>query len=72
MPHIAVMLYPGRDDATKQKIAQVVHAALADELKMPKEAVSVTVAEYAPDTFVSEVNRRFEKKDLYISSDYIK
>ena len=72
MPHVAVMLYPGRDEETKKKIAETMHKALVDQMNMPAEAVSVTIAEYTPDTFVDEVNHRFEGKDLYIPSDYVK
>ena len=42
MPHIAVMLYPGRSDEIKQKAAEGIKNVVMQELGVSAEAVSVS------------------------------
>lgn len=72
MPHIGVSLYPGRDIETKKAIAKDIKRVLVDELDYPAETVSVSVVDVEPENFQEEINRRYNHKDLYETSDFVK
>ena len=46
MPHIAIAMIPGRDEATKQRLAERMKSALVDELGVPENWVSVSPVSY--------------------------
>lgn len=64
MPHIAINLYPGRDEALKQEFADKVKDLFVDDLGFPSEHISVSVVENSPEAFVSEMEKIYDKKDL--------
>lgn len=45
MPHIAVTMYPGRDEEIKSRFAEKLAAFVAEELGISPSVVSVSVAE---------------------------
>lgn len=57
MPHIAIAMFPGRDEKTKQKLAQVMRNALCDELKINKQVISVSIEDIAKDKWENSMNR---------------
>jgi 4-oxalocrotonate tautomerase len=57
MPHIAVFMYPGRDDKTKKELSQKLQAFLADELKIGKEVVSVSIEDVSRDDWEATMRK---------------
>ena len=51
MPHIAVMMYPGRDEETKKALAQKIQDLVVEELKLPREVVSVSMNDIEKENF---------------------
>ncbi len=51
MPHIAVMMYPGRDEETKKRLAEKIRQAVVDELKVSPSVVSVSAFDIEKDAF---------------------
>ena len=51
MPHIAVMMYPGRDEETKKRLAEKIRQAVIDELKVPASVVSISAFDIEKDAF---------------------
>ncbi|SCJ75534.1 4-oxalocrotonate tautomerase [uncultured Clostridium sp.] len=51
MPHIAIAMIPGRDEATKQRLAERMRSALIDELGVPENWVSVSLHEIARENW---------------------
>ena len=51
MPHIAIAMIPGRDEATKQRLAERMNSALIDELGVPENWVSVSLHEIAQESW---------------------
>ena len=51
MPHIAIAMIPGRDEATKQRLAERMKSALIDELGVPENWVSVSLHEIARESW---------------------
>ena len=43
MPHIAVSMYPGRDDEIKKKLALKLQETVAEELKVDPKVITVSV-----------------------------
>lgn len=72
MPHIAVSLYPGRDQDRKQEIANKLKDLMVRELNFPPDSISVSIVEIEPDSFVDTIQQKYDDKDLYISSRAVK
>ena len=51
MPHIAIAMIPGRDEATKQRLAERMRSVLIDELGVPENWVSVSLHEIARENW---------------------
>ena len=49
MPHFAIRMYPGRDDATKRKLAQEMKDTIMGCLGVPEEVVSVSIEDVPKD-----------------------
>ena len=58
MPHIAVMMYPGRDEEVKKNLAHKIHALIVEELKVPEGGT-----EKAPTTMT--VHYFYEQYQLF-------
>ena len=72
MPHIAVMLYPGRDEATKEAIAKNLQAELMKTLNSPASVISVSIEEVAPENWNDVVAKKIAHDDIRIATDYVK
>ncbi|GAA4478553.1 tautomerase family protein [Enteractinococcus fodinae] len=68
MPHIAVSLYPGRDDATKRDIAEKLQQFYVETFGTDEEAVSVSIVEVPGEEFTQTIEERYRPEDLYIAS----
>lgn len=68
MPHIAVSLYPGRDNATKRDIAEKLQQFYVDTFGADQEAVSVSIVEIPGEDFSQTIHDRYRRQDLYIPS----
>ena len=51
MPHIAVMMYPGRDDETKKNLAKKIQDLVVEELNLPREVVTVSMNDIEKEAF---------------------
>lgn len=68
MPHIAVSLYAGRDDATKRDIAEKIQEFYVATFGTDPEAVSVSIVDIPGEEFSATIAQRYDKDDLYIAS----
>lgn len=68
MPHIAISLYPGRDDKTKQEIAEQMHKFYVETFGAGQDAVSVSIVEIPGEQFQETIQQRYRLDELYISS----
>lgn len=57
MPHIAVTMIPGRDDATKKRLAEKLQAFLADELEIDGSLVSVSIQDIVMESWHEEMKK---------------
>ena len=72
MPHISVMMYPGRDEATKELIAKNLQAELMRTMNAPANYFSVSIEEVTPEKWEETVAAKVAHDDLYITSDFVK
>lgn len=70
MPHIAIQMYPGRDQATKEKIAKKMQAVLAEEMAADKKFFSVSIEDIPAEDWKVEVEDKIEAKNLFISAQF--
>ncbi|HBG65039.1 MAG TPA: 4-oxalocrotonate tautomerase family enzyme [Treponema sp.] len=55
MPHIAIQMYPGRDAATKQRLAKALVETAARELSRSEEHFSVSITDIPQDAWKASV-----------------
>ena len=72
MPHIAVMMYPGRDEATKEAIAKNLQAELMKTLNAPASVISVSIEDVAPEVWAETVAKKVAHDDIRIATEYVK
>lgn len=72
MPHIAVQMFPGRDEARKRELADRLAAAAVEVLGVPEELVSVSIRDVPEKDWDELVYGAFmrEKEFLYREPDY--
>lgn len=68
MPHIAVSMYPGRDDDTKREIAQKLQDFYVETFGVEQAAVSVSIVEIPGEEFSDTIQQRYRPEELYLSS----
>ena len=68
MPHIAVSMYPGRDDDTKRDIAEKLQQFYVETFGTDPEAVSVSIVEIPGEEFSETIQQRYRPEDLHIAS----
>jgi len=68
MPHIAISMYPGRDEETKRDIAEKMQQYYVDTFGTDKDAVSVSIVEIPGEEFSETIQQRYRSEDLYIAS----
>ena len=54
MPYIAIKAYP-KDEETKKKVVDEINEVFLKYWGCPKEAISISVEEFAPDTWEDKV-----------------
>ena len=65
MPHIAVTMYPGRDEEIKSRFAEKLAAFVAEELGISPSVVSVSVAEVEKQDWAKHI-ASFDEKIMYV------
>ena len=68
MPHIAIAMIPGRDEATKQRLAERMKNTLIDELGVPENWVSVSLHEIERENW-QRAMEQIEDEALLIRAD---
>lgn len=70
MPHIAIKMYPGRDEETKKNLAEKTRNFIMQEMNMEAKYISVSVEEVEKENWGKEVVGQIAEKDLYIKADF--
>lgn len=65
MPHVAITMFPGRDDATKKELALKVQECLIRELNVDKKVVSVSIEDIPKDQW-EESMKKFTGDILFV------
>lgn len=55
MPHVIVKLWPGKSEAQKARLAELITKSVTDVLDYGEDAVSVGIEEIAPAQWVERV-----------------
>ena len=55
MPHITIQMYPGRDEATKKRLADAILETASKELAREKEHFSVSIVDVPQDEWKEKV-----------------
>lgn len=63
MPHITIQMYPGRDDATKKRLADAILETASKELERGKEHFSVSVVDVPQNEWKEKVYDKVKKDD---------
>lgn len=73
MPHLNFKLYPGKDPALLDELAEKLRQCLAEESGIWKPTdISVSIEEIGPDEFDEKAHESFKDGRLVIPSDYVK
>lgn len=70
MPHIAIKMYPGRDEETKKNLAEKTRNFIMQEMNIEAKYISVSVEEVEKENWEKEVVGQIAEKDLYIKPDF--
>lgn len=73
MPHISISMYTGRDEKTKQEIADKMAEALSEIMNMEKKNISVSIREIAKENWKAEVYDRIieeNNREVYKKPGY--
>ena len=70
MPHVAIQMYPGRDQVTKAKIAKKMQAILAEQMGADKKYFSVSIEDVASEDWKIMVEDKIDPDNLFISSKF--
>lgn len=70
MPHIAIQMYPGRDQDTKEKIATKMQAVLAEEMQADKKYFSVSIEDVSSEDWKTMVEDKIDPKNLFIPANF--
>ncbi|WP_333543730.1 tautomerase family protein [Cloacibacillus porcorum] len=69
MPHIAVMMYPGRDDEKKMALAKKLQDALEEALGVDRKVISVSVEDVAKEDWDENFKKKIDKKTIFIEAE---
>lgn len=69
MPHIAITMFPGRDEETKTRLAAKMQQCMVEELGVDADVVSVSIADVPQDKW-SENIRSIDKNTMFIAPGY--
>ena len=71
MPHITILMYPGRDDATKKRLADAILETASKELAREKEHFSVSIVDVSQDEWKEKVyDKVLSDKNTIIQPGY--
>lgn len=70
MPHIAIQMYPGRDQKTKGRIAKRMQTALAEEMQADRNYFSVSIEDVAPEDWKVMVEEKIKPNNWFIPDKY--
>ena len=71
MPHITIQMYPGRDDATKKKLADAILETASKTLERGKEHFSVSIVDVPQDEWKDKVyDKVLSDKNTIIQPGY--
>ncbi len=71
MPHITIQMYPGRDDATKKKLADAILETASKTLERGKEHFSVSIVDIPQDEWKDKVyDKVLSDKNTIIQPGY--
>ncbi len=65
MPHIAVMMYPGRDEEAKKNLAKKIQNLVMEEFNLPEAVVSVSMNDIEKEAF-PEAMAKIPKENILI------
>lgn len=68
MPHVDITMYPGRSHEIKSRLAERVQQAIADELKIDKGVISVSIEDVSREQWTAHL-KKYEGEDLYIKPE---
>ncbi len=71
MPHISVMLYPGRSEEQKQNMAEILRTSLMEAGSWKASDISVSFESIEADKFLDVVAEKVDREDLILTSDYV-
>ena len=69
MPHIAVMMYPGRDDEKKMALAKKLQDAVEEALGVDRKVISVSVEDVATEDWDENFKKKIDKKTIFIEAE---
>ena len=68
MPHIAVMMYPGRDDEKKMALAKKLQEAAQEALGIDKRVISVSVEDVAKEDWDENFRKKVDKETIFVNA----
>ncbi len=68
MPHIAVMMYPGRDDEKKMALAKKLQEAAQEVLGVDKRVISVSVEDVAKEDWDEKFLKKVDKETIFVNA----
>lgn len=68
MPHIAITMFPGRDQQTKQALAEKMQAAMVEELGISENVISVSIEDVEKDQWERSMEK-IPKDTMFIQLD---
>ncbi|MDO4561008.1 MAG: tautomerase family protein [bacterium] len=68
MPHIAVMMYPGRDDEKKMALAKKLQEAAQEVLGVDKRVISVSVEDVAKEDWDENFLKKVDKETIFVNA----
>lgn len=73
MPHITIQMYPGRDDKTKQKLADALVKCAAQTLERGEEHFSVSIQDVPQSEWKEAVYNKVvdpQNKEVFVKPGY--
>jgi 4-oxalocrotonate tautomerase len=73
MPHITIQMYPGRDDETKQKLADAIVKTASEQLNRGKEHFSVSIEDIPQEEWKERVYNKVidpNNKEVFVKPGY--
>ena len=65
MPHINISMYPGRDKEIKETPAKAMRDAMAKELNIDENVITVSICDIEKENFQDYINK-IPKKERFI------